>query len=130
MPLLPDVRVTVNGSAVLSAKTRERLRQAAEALFYTVVAAAASAVADYFFEHPDLTSEGFHHLEGVAVKAGIVAGLMYFKTKFRLPEAHLPELGSRGDRHTDPPPPPLPVVAVAKAAVEAMKNGQAVNGRS
>jgi hypothetical protein len=105
----------------LNPKLRERAIQVTESFVLAVFGGAASAALDYAVLHPALTSEGIAHLWEVARLGGLMAGLAYWKNRARVPEAHLPELGSKGDRHTDPPPPPLAVVAVAKAAVEAMK---------
>lgn len=112
----------------LNPKTRERVIQLVESFVLAVISGAALAVGDYFYDAmiagqlPAMTQEGVAHLALVAKAGAMGAAVLYWKNKRRLPEAHLPELGHRGDRHDDEPPPPPPVVAVAKAAVQAMKS--------
>jgi hypothetical protein len=101
---------------------KERLRQLVEAATFAAGGALVPGIIGLLsLPHP--TWEQISLVLRMAAAAGLVPFAAYFKTKARVIEAHLPELGSRGDRHNDPPPPPLAVVAVAQAAVAGMKNG-------
>lgn len=67
-------------------KLKERIFQGGEALLYGVLAAIVAALADAVLDNP--ADVNYHHLWDVSRTAGAVAAAMYFKSKFRLPEAH------------------------------------------
>jgi hypothetical protein len=77
------------------AATKEKAIQVLEAFIYAVIAGVVSAVLDYAAD-----TLGHHepvdlqHLWEVARAAGVAAGVLYFKTKHRDPDAH-------SDRYTD-----------------------------
>ena len=108
----------------MNPQLKERLRQLVEAATFAAGGVLIPAVMGLLSSSANPTWDQIHLILRMSLAAGLMPVASYFKNKHRDPEAHLPELGSRGDRHNDPPPPPLEVVAVAKAAVAAMKEEQ------
>lgn len=67
-------------------ETRERAIQVFEAFLYAVLAGVVSAILDLLSDAN--AAIDLHHLWEVARAAGVAAGVLYFKTKHRDPNAH------------------------------------------
>ena len=106
---------------MLDPKAKERMRQLLEAAIFGAGGVLFPALIGLLSSPGNPTWDQIHLIVRMSLAAGLIPTAAYFKNKARVIEAHLPELGSRGDRHDDEPPPPPPVVAVAKAAVQAMQ---------
>ena len=106
----------------MTPQNKEIARQLLEAAVFAAGGVLLPAVIGLLTSPASPTWDQIHLIIRMSLAAGLIPVAAYFKNKARVVEAHLPELGSRGDRHDDAPPPPPPVVAVAKAAVEAMKD--------